>query len=74
MELSEETIEDLGLALNVSSEALLGLLEGEDTRTIVERVAAFMIDKNDELEEYERALEEFSEHMESKDVELSELG
>ena len=72
MELNDETIEDVRLALNVSSEALLGLLENADTRTIVEQIASFVVEKNEDIEEYENTLQQFQELMETKDAELSE--
>ena len=73
MELNEETIEYVRLALNVSSETLVGLLENADTRAIVEQIAAFMVEKNEDIEEYESTIQQFQEFMESKDAELSEL-
>ena len=73
MELNEETIEDVRLALNVPGEALLGLLENPDTRPIVEQIATFVLEKNDELEEYESTIQQFQEYIDGKETELGEL-
>ena len=73
MDLNEDSIEDLRLALNVSSEALLGLLENADTRAIVQQVAAFVVEKNEDMEEYESTVQQFQEFIDTKEAELSEL-
>ena len=73
MDLNEETIEDVRLALNVPGEALLGLLENPDTRPIVEQIATFVLEKSEELEEYESTIQQFQEYMDGKETELGEL-
>ena len=73
MELNEETVDYVRLSLNVSSEAFVGLLENEDTRAVGEQIASFVLEKNEDIEEYESTIQQFQELVDTKDTELSEL-